>query len=117
MKQPTARTLTCLRKTGALAKVVERYNHYAKRRFDCFGADIMCVQGRKLIAIQTTSGANHAAHLTKALANREVLAWLRTGNGFEVWSWAKKGPRGKRKLWTSRVTQLCLTDTEKVGVL
>jgi hypothetical protein len=117
MKQPTQRTLICLRKTGALAKVVEKYNHYAKRRFDCFGADIMCIQGLKLIAIQTTSGDHHADHLTKALANPEVLAWLRTGNGFEVWSWKKKGPRGKRKLWTSRVTQLCLNDGDEVGVL
>jgi hypothetical protein len=112
MRSPTERTLKALREGGAIARVVERWNPYARKRQDLFGQDIQAIQGCKLIGVQSTSGAHHADHVTKAITNPEVAAWLRTGNGFEIWSWAKKGPRGKRKLWQSRVTQLRLDGSQ-----
>lgn len=114
MKLPTERTLNYLREHGALAKVVERYNAHAKKRIDTYGADIQSIKGTRLTAIQATSGDHHAEHVRNALANPEVWAWLRTGNGFEVWSWKKMGGRAERKLWTRRVTQLCLTSEGEV---
>jgi len=116
MRSPTARTLSFLRGIGATAEVVEHwipmtaagFRGPLKRKdvFDCI--DILCVQGAKLLGIQSTSGANHGSRITKALGSDKLRAFVATGNGFEVWSWSKKGPRGKRKLWTPRVTQLVI---------
>ncbi len=69
----------------------------------------MCIQGKKLVAIQSTSGSNHAARVAKAILSTKLRRFLACdGALFEVWSWAKKGARGKRKLWTPRVEQLTL---------
>ena len=101
MRSPTARTLEYLRKTGIKAAVVERYNPWARKRVDVFGGDILTINGK---LIQTTSGDNHSARLTKSLENIDVIEWISHANGFEVWSWRKGGPRGKRKVWTLRRT-------------
>jgi hypothetical protein len=117
MRSPTARTLKYLRELGASVRIVEHWNAFANRRVDLWGADLQVIQGRKLLGIQNTSGAHHAAHVTAAKANSEVYAWLATGNLFEVWSWAKHGARGKRKLWdkSPRVTQLFINQHGKVS--
>lgn len=109
MTSPTQRTLAFLRKIGANAKVLERYNIYAKKRQDVWGADILACRGRFLWAIQTTSATNHSNRVEKSLANLEVRNWLKCGIPFYIYSWGKRGPRGKRKLWTLRITQILLT--------
>jgi hypothetical protein len=114
MRSPTQRTLKYLRERGNVAavQVVEHYIKFPHMahgvRRDLWGADILCVQGMKLIAIQTCAGSSHSDRVNKSLGNESVGNWLVTGNLFEIWSWAKRGPRGKRKLWTPRVTQLTL---------
>ena len=52
--------------------------------------------------VQVTSGSAHAARVKKALEEPRLVAWLRAPARFEVWSFAKRGPAGKRKLWTLR---------------
>jgi hypothetical protein len=37
--------------------------------------------------------------LVKALAQPGLAAWLQCGGRFEIHGWARRGPRGKRKLW------------------
>ncbi len=123
MRSPTARTLQALRDGGYLAKVCERWIPQARKRVDLFGADIMSIQGQKLVAIQTTSGSGHAARVTKSIGNTEVAAFLNTNNAFEVWSWSqrvtrnKDGSKSKVKKWTPRVTHLSLNDDGTVRAL
>jgi hypothetical protein len=60
------------------------------------------------LLVQSTSGSNHNARIKKAKANLHLKRLL-LRHDFEVWSWAKRGERGKRKLWTLRRTKIVLT--------
>jgi hypothetical protein len=56
--------------------------------------------------IQTTiadRSGNHAAHRSSLLENPRLYEILAAGNGVLLISWGKRGPRGKRKLWTPRL--------------
>lgn len=109
--KPTQRTLKALRDLGATCAIVERWNQFAKVRQDLFGfADILAILGPNLIALQTTSGDNHASRRTKILAEPMALAWLKTGNMIEIHSWSKKGPRGKAKKWVCRREEIVESD-------
>lgn len=102
---PTQRSLAYCRDQGWAVQVVERWNPYAKIRQDLFGCiDIIACDGTGggVLGIQATSGANHASRREKALAEPRLQKWLASPARFEVWSWSKQGPRGKRKLWTLR---------------
>jgi hypothetical protein len=109
---PTARSLQHLRKQGALAQVVERYNPHAKRRIDLFGfIDIIALldmgtsvvpQWVQTLGIQTTT-TGHISHRLEKLRTECADAmrwWLMAGNRLEIHGWAKRGARGKRKTWT-----------------
>lgn len=119
MRSPTALTLKYLRNQGAIAKVCEKWipvrgDWKRGKRVDLFGADVAVVQGQAFILIQSCAGSSHAARITKCKDNPDVAAFLKTRNTFEVWSWSKRGARGKRKLWTPRVSQLVLCRSGKV---
>lgn len=104
MRQPTARTLERLKQLGFDAGVVERFNPFSKRKHDLFGfCDIVAIrEGVGTILIQTTSGngGNRSSRRKKIFSEPRAAIAARCGNRIEVWSWAKRGPRGKRKLWT-----------------
>lgn len=111
MSSPTQRCLADLKKFGATAQVVERFCHFSKRRIDLFGfIDILAMIGPNLTAIQVTSADHHAARRTKLLADERSRAWLETGNLIEVWSYGKRGERGKRKTWQCRKEAIVLAD-------
>lgn len=100
---PTARSLAELKKLGFYAQVVEKWNPFARVRQDLFGViDIVVICPNGILGIQATSGPNHSARREKALAEPRLLKWLEAGGSFEVWSWAKQGPRGGKKVWTLR---------------
>ena len=122
---PTQRTLAECKRRGWIAQVVEKWNPHARVRQDLFGCiDIVaCVpvsypskkhplegidvfipteQPSYILGIQACAGSSHAARKTKALAEPRLRAWLGAGARFEVWSWSKRGPRGKRKTWQLR---------------
>ncbi len=100
---PTARSLQECKKRGWSAHVVEKWNQYARKTFDLFGCiDIVALTDDGIMGIQATSGNNHAARVAKILAEPLALKWVKRGGQFEVWSWAKRGDAGKRKLWTLR---------------
>lgn len=102
MSSPTQRALAECRKRGWTAQVVEKWVEPAKRRVDLFGAiDIVAITPHGLLGIQACAGASHAARMAKAKALPVIGAWKRWA-GFAVWSYSKRGPRGKRKLWTLR---------------
>lgn len=111
MPSPTQRTLAALKKYGATAQVVERWNSFAKKRVDLFGfGDVLAIVGRSIVAIQCTTGANHAARRAKILEEPKAAAWLKAGGIIEVWSFEKQGARGKRKVWTCRKEEIVLSE-------
>jgi len=115
---PTQRSLAHARKLGMTCQVVEKWNPHAKIRQDLFGCiDILAMDdsGKGLLGIQACAGASHAARREKAFNEPRLKQWLLQPARFEVWSWSKQGPRGKRKLWTLRREEL--TSLKKLGLI
>lgn len=101
---PTARSLAECRKRGWTAGVVERFNSHVRILQDLFGCiDIIAITPDGILAIQATTGDNHASRVTKILEEPRAKKWVEAGARFEVWTWSKRGERGARKLWTLRV--------------
>lgn len=110
---PTQRTLSELKSLGfPVRQVVEKWNPHVRRRVDFIGCiDILAARpGIGVLGIQACAGSSHAARRTKAAAEPLLRAWLESGARFEVWSWAKRGARGARKLWTLRREELRIED-------
>lgn len=106
---PTQRTLAECRARGWTVAVVERWNPHARIRQDLFGfIDLLAIrEDGHLLAIQACAGPSHAARRTKIEAAPLLAAWLSSpARSVEVWSWAKRGPRGKHKVWTLRTEEL-----------
>ena len=100
---PTQRSLQHLKVLGYQARVVERWNPFAKVRQDVFGAEVIGLKaGEPVWVVQATSGSNHAARREKLHAEGFVTLWTSCGAALEVWSWKKAGPRGQRKIWRLR---------------
>jgi len=97
---------------GYTAEVVERWIPRTKTRRDLFGCiDIVAVhEYHGILGVQATTTGNMSARIKKSMAEPRLYAWLLAGGKFAVWGWAKRGPRGKRKLWTlsqKRITLVC----------
>lgn len=110
---PTVRTLQRLREEGYTVQVVEHYNKFARRRIDLFNViDIVAIKADKkgVFGIQTTTSSHISSRRKKALGTPELLTWLRAGNLFEIWGWALRGPRGKRKTYQLRAVRLTVSD-------
>jgi hypothetical protein len=100
---PTARSLAYLKELGYQAKVLERWNAWAKIRQDVFGVDLIGLKsGEPVLVIQCTTGSNHAARREKLGAAGFIELWKGAGAVLEIWSWSQQGPRGQRKTWTLR---------------
>jgi hypothetical protein len=105
---PTQRSLAKLRAEGFLVAVVEHWNSFVHRRIDLFGfADLLAVRGDTAVLVQTTSGPNAAARVSKIKESSSAQLWLSSPTRkIVVHGWAKRGERGKRKLWTCREVEL-----------
>jgi len=119
LSSPTSRTLALLRKEGWTAEVTERWNPHSKTRKDLGGGiDVLAWHaGSKhghfpgeIMGVQACAGASHATRKTKLLKEPKMALWLCARGRLEVWSWSKKGARGKRKLWEVRREELKLAD-------
>lgn len=106
---PTARTLEWCRKQGYAAGVTERFNRFAKVRQDLFGiVDLIFLTGELIVGVQCTVTGSLSARKDKIFelhqlqANNDAIhKWLSVnGASIELHGWAKRGERGKRKLWT-----------------
>ena len=108
MSSPTARALKEMRSLGFIAGVVERFNSFTKQKNDLFGfVDVVCAHPDcGLLFVQVTSGSNHAARVAKIRESENFPKLLAAGGRVEVWSYAKQGPRGKRKKWVLRREEL-----------
>jgi hypothetical protein len=111
---PTARSLAFLRERGALPAVVERWNPGARVRQDLYGfLDLVAIplDGTGLLGVQACVTDDQSKRLAKILAEpvaERARRWLENGNRILVHGWAKRGPRGKRKLWTCSETEIYL---------
>lgn len=102
MSSPTSRSLAYLRENEYRAFKVEHWNSFAHIRQDFAGfADILAFKKDTpgVLAIQTTSMDNVSARLKKISENEHVEEWKAAGNRVVVHGWAKRGPRGKRKVY------------------
>lgn len=108
---PTQRTMAELRKRGWTAQVVEHRVPRVNILRDLFGViDVVALapgvfnlEAPYILGIQATSGVNHAARRDKILTEPRARQWVEAGGRLELWSWSKRGDRGKRKLWALRV--------------
>lgn len=100
---PTQRSLAHLKALGYTAKVVEKWNPFAHIRQDLFGIDVLALKvGEPVLVVQATSGTNHSARRTKLESSGFIALWKQSGAALEIWSWSKRGPRGRRKIWQLR---------------
>lgn len=102
---PTQRALKFCKDQGWTAAITEKWNPHAHIRQDLFGIiDLVVLADSSILGVQVCAGASHAARQTKAESEPRLKTWLLCGGHFEVWSFSKRGARGKRKLWQRRVT-------------
>ncbi len=108
---PTRRTLAECRKRGYVVQVVERWNQHARVRQDLFGViDLVALANGAILGIQACAGASHSARRDKIVAEPRAKQWVEAGGRLELWSWSKRGERGKRKLWALRVEAFTSAD-------
>ena len=116
MRSPTQRSVALLREQGYMVDIVEHFNAYAKVRKDMFGwADLVALHPLKrgVLAVQTTTGSNVAARVTKASEMASFKLWIAAGNPVEFHGWRKilKEGRGtKAKIWAPVVTRYSFDD-------
>lgn len=104
---PTQRSLAKWRALGYTVRVVERWNPYARQRVDLWGFDLLALSRDTVVGIQTTTGAHAAERVSKLQALPTTEIWLASPSRKAlVEGWAKRGPRGKRKVWESSETWL-----------
>lgn len=111
MSSPTTRSLKKLRDAGYMAEVVERFNRFAGPhgiRQDLFNfIDIVAVKGNDTLGIQTTTQSGVSKRIAKICALQSADSWLHgSSRRILVHGWAKRGPRGKRKVWTCSETEI-----------
>ena len=99
---PTECSLKHLRENGWTPWRVEHWNAFSRRRVDLYGfGDLIAYHPTAGISIiQTTSGSNAGARYAKIVASEHALGWLEAGGRNFLHSVAKRGARGKRKLWS-----------------
>ena len=101
---PKQRSLKYLRDRGFDCWDVEKFIGAIKCRQDCFGfGDILAINMDDTVMVQTTTGSNVAAHITKILENKYARKWLMSSRRhIVVHGWRMIGDRGKRKTWQVR---------------
>lgn len=105
---PTQRSCKLLREQGYTADIAEHYNAFAHVRHDLFGfIDIVAVHPSKpgILGVQTTTGSNLAARISKAQAMPSFFLWLRGGGTLEFHGWRKLKGR-----WEPDVRKFTLLD-------
>jgi hypothetical protein len=111
-KSTTQRSLRKLRDEGWTCAITEHWNQWAKVRQDLFGfGDILAFQGDVTMAVQTTSGAHVGNRMQKIMASPIAKLWCSAGlRTIVIHGWAKRGPRGARKVWTCREVTVLFND-------
>lgn len=103
---PTQRTIAWCKRNDMKPGNVQRYIAKIKRFQDLFGfIDIIALPAvGKLVAIQATSGTNHASRVKKVRTFVELRHLLNCGVRVEVHSWTKKKRGYEKPTWVLRRT-------------
>ena len=112
MRGPTQRSLNLLREQGYTVYIVESYNAYAKVRKDLFGfIDIAAIHPNRkgVLGVQTTTGSNLAARISKAEALPAYRLWLAAGNVVEFHGWRKLKTGKKLRTWQPNILRVDLS--------
>lgn len=91
-RMPTKKTLELAKDRGWIIDSAESFNAYSGRRHDLFGfIDLVALDGKHIIAIQTTSGSNASARVKKIIDDCEPAArkWIKGGGRILVIAWRK----------------------------
>jgi len=104
--------LAYLREQGYAVATVERWLPYGNVRSDAFGfGDLLaCKVHERIALVQTTTASNMMARYHKILSLPEAETWLRAGGAIFLHGWAKRGARGKRKLWGVDAREITLLE-------
>jgi hypothetical protein len=99
---PTQRSKAYLEKAGYNVAIVEHWNSWCKIRQDLWGfADLLAFRaGMPMMLVQTTTASNVAARRVKLLQNVTAKRWVQAGGECVLHSWAPRGARGEKKVWT-----------------
>jgi hypothetical protein len=92
---PIQRSLAHLRSLGYEVARLERWNHYAKRREDVFGFDLLATNHEHVLFIQVCDDTHRAEHEAKLRQITGAQLIARHANA-ELWSWGLKLTRNKR---------------------
>lgn len=82
--------------------MTERWNAFAHIRQDLFGfIDIVVLDGLGggPLGVQVTVTDSMASRRAKIAEEPRARLWLDSPARIEIWGWAKRGAKGKRKLW------------------
>lgn len=113
---PSARAIADCKLRGWTAQVVEQTIRIPGGRTfkrDLYGCiDIVALTGAGILGIQVTSGAHNAERHAKILAEPRMKLWLESGARLAVWSYSKRGARGKRKTWVLREVEVRVEEFE-----
>jgi hypothetical protein len=136
MTSPTQRTIAELKRLGYIAPaIVEKWVQFPPpgHRVDLWtwcdivaigtGAEellalhqfvprLVAASPPRLLFIQCTTQTGVSKRLAKIRAWEHLPALLATGARVEVWGWAKRGERGKRKLWSVKRIPVTLLESE-----
>lgn len=100
---PMQLSLRYLRNLGYTVWKTEHWNSFSRSKTDLFGGiDIAGIKSGEngVLGVQTTTTGHMNDRKEKLNNLPAILLWASVGNPLEVHGWSKKGPRGKRKLWT-----------------
>jgi len=99
---PCVLSMDLLRDRGYVVGKTEHWNQYASVRQDLFGiVDIVafCPRRRLHVYCQTTTRDHLSEHEEKVTGTEPFWWWIQTDGIFLLHGWAKRGDRGRRKLW------------------
>ncbi len=106
---PTARTMQECKKRGWPVSKAEYFNSFTKRRHDLFNfIDVVALDmdTGTIIGIQSTTTSNLTSRIKKTIELESSRQWKKCGGRIVMHGWAKRGPAGKRKLWTLREVEI-----------
>jgi hypothetical protein len=109
----TSKTLDYLRKEGYHPGIVERFIPKVMIRRDLYNIiDIIAMGNGSILGVQSTGANGRSAHRKTILNAPESVAWLRSGGGLWLVTWAKllKKRGGKQRVWTPRIEKFSLSD-------
>ena len=93
MPSPTERSIAALKKGGYLVAIVEKFNPHVGPygiRQDLFGfGDLLALRQGEILLVQTTSGSNLAARVTKIMSHVNFPLVVASGMKVRVHGWRK----------------------------